>query len=89
MAEEFKESDRQTRIRNTLEALKAENEIRNISCIATVVVYADGSSARMMHGYADELTLLGSFAYLSGVVLKNELESSDADEHCPQQRTVS
>ena len=89
MADEFEELDRQARIRKTLEALKGENEIRNINCLATVVVYADGSSARMMHGYADELTLLGSFAYLSGVVLKNELESEEADEQRLEKRIVS
>jgi hypothetical protein len=52
-----------------------------LSFIGIVAVSRDGSSRRVMSGDANPLLLIGSFEYLKGAVLKDELEREKIDEH--------
>jgi hypothetical protein len=69
------------RIAATVAQLQKENEHGDISCLVVIVIRPGGESARIIHGAANSITLLGSIEMLKGLVVSQEVETANLSSH--------
>lgn len=76
-------------IAKILDQLRKDNDEGEIACLVTIVVNPDGAASHAIYGTANNITLLGSFQYLNGVILKNQFENESDEETSSVSRMIS